>query len=725
MKRLLLQAIAGLSIIGLVLFLIVIIIGIGTYLYFLPTIYNKTWLVNRNNTGLVLQDQKGEPFFSFYNAKHEKYITADNISDHVEDAVVAAEDKEFYYHHGFSVKGILRAAYLDFKNQSLSYGGSTLTQQLVKNALLSPKRNFLRKFQEVVLAYEIENKYSKKEILEMYLNSVYFGKGAFGIEDAAKTYFGKSADKLDLAESSYLVGLLTSPSTLSRQTSESGLAKERQTYVLDQMEKDDMITEQDRQKALVDKLAFSTEQEDINSIAPHYALLIRDMLIKKYGEEQIVRSGFTVKTTLNREFQEYAEGSVQKHVAQLAGDNVTNGAAVVMDAKTGEVLAMVGSANWYNDQFGKVNMATTPRQPGSSFKPFVYGLAFESGEITPATVLMDIPKTFKQNDCYTDCEYKPKDYDGKFRGRVLVRRALANSLNIPAVEVMEKVGVEPVLTKAKVLGIDTLGPSSDYGLSLVLGTGEVPLVEMVNAYSSFANYGTRPDPVYFTEIYDKRGSQIYSSQAKTTQVWSSKVAFLISSILSDNRARAEEFGSALTINRPAAVKTGTTEDYRDAWTVGYTPDLVVGVWVGNNDNRPMDRIAGSLGAAPIWRDLMEHVNEGLAVKTFEPPGDVVKVAICSSNGGKVTSATSSAIMEYFVQGTQPTKSCTNMPGLDIAASGSGQTDGFEAGVGGAPPTETPGVSPEPENQDQEVEIKDHSKNRVFRFKVVNGHRVFD
>jgi 1A family penicillin-binding protein len=639
-----------------------IILGLATNIYFHSIIKDKYTLINNRSTGILLLDNKGDPFFSFYNGKRRKYIPLEDISKHVERAVVVSEDREFYQHRGISIRGIIRALGFDIKDKSLAYGGSTITQQLVKNVLLTPEKSLIRKYQEAVLAGQIESSYSKEEIMEMYLNSIYFGEGSFGIEDAAQTYYGKNAKDLDIAEASFLVGVLPSPSLLSPYNGDRKEAVKRQRLILAAMRSENVITDNEYENAFNTQLNFKNNNTDANNIAPHFALMVRNELIKKYGEENIVRSGFTVRTTLDTSFQEYAEVTVKNQVANLSPNKVSNGAAVVMDPKTGEVKALVGSADWANEKNGKVNMATAPRQPGSSFKPIVYGIAFEDRLITPASVLRDNPITYKDPNCPGCPVYTPRNYDGKFRGNVLARRALANSLNIPAVEVMQKVGVEKTLTIARELGIKSLnGKASDYGLSMVLGSGEVPLIEMVHAYSSFANKGIIKPLKLYTEIANKKGENIYKSDGMEERVWTENVAYLISNILSDKASRAEAFGNALNISKIAAVKTGTTNDYKDAWTIGYTPDLVVGVWVGNNDNTPMDQVAGSLGAAPIWRDLMEKFSEGAQDKAFEKPSGISELLVCRSNGLRAKSATGSAYLEYFILGTEPVRECRDEP----------------------------------------------------------------
>ncbi|HUQ85117.1 MAG TPA: transglycosylase domain-containing protein [Candidatus Limnocylindrales bacterium] len=646
---------------GIVITLFVFLLLAGvTNAYFYSTIKDRDSLINSRNSGILLLDNKGDPFFAFYNSKRKKYVALSQISRHVERALIISEDRDFYRHGGVSIRGIIRAMGLDFKDKSFSYGGSTITQQLVKNVLLTPEKSLVRKYQEAVLAGQIEARYSKEEIMEMYLNSIYFGEGSFGIEDASQTYFGKNAKDLSIAQASFLVSVIPSPSRLSPYNGNRQQAYKIQKIILASMKDENVITEEEYANAIDEELIFKNNNEDTNNIAPHFALMVRDELFKKYGEEKIVRSGFTVKTTLDTAFQEYAEVSVKNQVEKLGVNKVTNGAAVIMDPKSGEIKSLVGSADWADEKNGKINMAITPRQPGSSFKPFIYASALEEKYISPATVLKDEKTSFKDPNCPSCTEYVPRNYDGEFHGNVLVRRALANSLNIPAVLVMQKVGIPKALAKTNELGISTLSKNpTDYGLSLVLGAGEFPLVEMVQAYSSFANKGELSNYKLYTEIKDKMGETIFVSEDTKKRVWSENVAFLISSILSDNQARAEEFGNALNITRTAAVKTGTTDSYKDAWTIGYTPDLVVGVWVGNNDNTPMDQVAGSLGAAPIWRDLMEKFSEGKPNKDFEKPSGIIQLLICRSNGLKAKNASTSATYtEYFIPGTELSKECT-------------------------------------------------------------------
>lgn len=630
---------------------IVSFISVFTYLAYAKDLISKETIMNKNNTGIVLLDRNNKPFFTFYSAQQKEFIPLNKIPVDVRNAVIAVEDKEFYKHKGFSIKSIIRSVFLDIKARGASYGGSTITQQLVKNVLLSSKRSILRKYQEIILAQEIERRYTKAEILEMYLNSVYFGEGSFGIQQAAKKYFGKNASDLSLAEATLLAGLLPAPSQYSPLSGNGEKALERQKFVLNEMVRQGYINDDQRRSALNTQLVYLKLKDDINSVGAHFALMVRDELLKKYGEEQISRSGFRVKTTLDLDWQKFAETTLYKQIDNLSSSNVTNGAAVVIDPKTGEVRVLVGSKDWYDSKYGKMNMANTPRSSGSAFKPIIYATALEERLITAATALHDQPTTFPGN-------YKPQDYDRKWRGIVLTRRALANSLNVPSVEVMQKIGVPAGLEMAKRLGITSLKDASNYGLSLVLGTGEVKLLELTNAYAVFANNGVKNNISLITSITDKQEHVIYNNKSSAKRVIEPAVAFIISSILSDAHTRAEVFGNVLDTSLNAAVKTGTGEDYKSALTIGYTPNLTVGVWLGNNDNAPMSTIAGSIGPAPVWRTLIEKFAEGLPTEPFNKPSSVIATGICSYNGLIASRGFSStAFNEYFITGTQPTQLC--------------------------------------------------------------------
>ncbi|MBI2590802.1 MAG: PBP1A family penicillin-binding protein [Candidatus Blackburnbacteria bacterium] len=629
---------------GVVLLLTILaILPVLTHLFYSRDLTSPEKIMYRNDTGVILLDRKGRPFFTFSGAKDKQFVSLDQIPKDTQNAFVAIEDKSFWDHKGVSLRAIIRSSVANIFSGSLSYGGSTITQQLARGALLSSRKSFVRKYQELVLAREIEERYPKQKILEMYLNTVYMGKGCFGVEQCAQTYFGKNAKDLNIAQSAFLAGLLPAPSRLSDPASFPE-AKKRQKLVLQKMREQRYINQDQEGQAGDVPLAFADGTQAIGYEAPHFAFLVLDQLNSIYGEEYVARSGFKVRTSLDLDWQKYAQESVSKNVTLMASRNVSNGAAVVLDPKSGEIRALVGSLDWSNSDFGKVNVATSLRQPGSSFKPILYAAALENQAITLASVLDDSPIEIKT----AVGPYRPKNYDGKFRGKVLVRRALANSLNIPAVKVIQKIGVPQALSMARRLGITSLDQEDRFGPSLALGTGEVQLVQLVGAYAVFANEGKRSEPTTILEIKDKYGKQIYNNTTITEQILDPRVAFLISSILSDSKAREEEFGRLLTISRPAAVKTGTTQTYRDSWTVGYTPSLVVGVWVGNNSGRSMDRVAGSMGAAPIWKDLMEHYLAGTAIEEFKLPEGIVEHTICDKGN---------VLNEYFISGTEPKQVC--------------------------------------------------------------------
>lgn len=620
-----------------------ILTPIITYLMLLRDISDPERLMNRNNTGVQFVDKNDEVFFSTGSNKALKRLPLSEISDFTEQAVVSSEDKEFYTHDGFSVKGIVGAVYNNLTGAA--GGGSTLTQQLVKNTLLSSERSFLRKYQEFFMAIAVERQYTKDEILDMYLNSVYYGEGAFGIDEAAKTYFNKSAQDLSLAESSMLIGVLPAPGVYSPISGDAVKAKQRQTYVLKRMVEDGKITAAEKDTALAQQLTYAEVQPTAYEYAPHFAEMIMSQLRDKYGEEKIKRSGYKVKTTLDLKWQKQTEAIVSEQIALSTAGGGRNAAVVGIDPKTGEVRVLVGSADYNNPVFGKVNMATSPRQPGSSFKPIYFTEAIDQKLITAATVIKDEATDFGG--------YKPNNYDFKFRGDITVRNALAQSLNIPAVKVMEKLGVDEAVKKAQEMGLSTISDDTNYGLSLALGAGEVKPLEMTNAYAAFADGGRQHEITMIDSIQNKYGETIYRADTKSKRVQSSEASFIMSDILSDNTARAPSFGSRLNIpGRDVAVKTGSTDDNRDAWTIGYTPSIAVGVWVGNNENEVMTS-GGSAMAGPIWTRSIRAILADTPVESFRQPSGVTKAAACNASGGSYE--------EFFINGTAPSRSCKSEP----------------------------------------------------------------
>lgn len=628
-----------------------VVIALFTTVYFANALGSKERIMNRSKTGITLQDQSGQTIARFFNARQSKYVPLDQIAPIVKQAAISSENKNFYSEPGFSVKGIGFAVWQNVKPGGSKGGGSTLTQQLVASSLLNKKRSLLRKYQELVLSIEIERRYTKEEILEMYLNSVYFGEGAFGIEDASQVYFGKSAKDLTTAQATMLIGLLPAPSAYSPVSGDPAKAKVRQNYVLGRMEEDKVLSAADSAAAIAEALTYAPQKAEEAVRAPHFALMVKDQLIKQYGEEKVARSGYVVKTSLNLDWQTKVEAAVANQVNRLASSNVGNGSAVIIDPKTGEIRALVGSKDWDNPTFGKFNIATATRQPGSSFKPFVYATGIENKKFSAATVFQDVATDFNG--------YAPKNYDLKYRGDVTLRRALANSLNIPAVAAIQKVGVNATIENARKLGLTTLDTKSYYGPATALGTVPAKLTEMTNAYATFANDGQQNEITTISSITDKNNRIIFTTKPANKQVISPQTSYIISSILSDNAARAELFGSSLTLSsgRLAAVKTGTTEDYRDAWTIGYTPSLAVGVWIGNNDNSQMTRVAGSSGAAPIWKSIMQQLLATNTKEQFNVPSGLTIRAVCRANGALAETGGTNTLTEYFIPGTLPTTSC--------------------------------------------------------------------
>lgn len=631
---------------GLLVGAFLIISPIFTYFHFSRDIANRQRLMNRDNTGIIIKDKNGEVLYNYGNINGYPELQLEEISDNLEQAVIASEDQEFYNHEGYSAKGILRAVYANLLNKNpMMYGGSTITQQLVKNKLLGKEKNYFRKYQEVTMAVAVERKYSKREIMEMYLNSVYFGEGAFGIAAAAETYFNKPAEDLTLAESTMLVGLLPAPSAFSPVSGDKQEAKERQEWVLSRMVKNGYIDEEQKQSAENKNIKYASRPKEPHNHAQHFVMMVLDELKEKYGEENIARGGFEVTTTLDLNWQKQSEQRIKDQVEKIKVFGANNASMVAIDPRSGEIRALVGSVDWNNPKYGKVNMALGPRQPGSSFKPIYYTEALDKRLVTAATVLEDEPKKFG--------DYQPQNFDFKFRGSIPLRYALAQSLNIPAIEVMQKLGVDEASKTAQRMGIQSVNEPEKYGLSLALGTAEVTVLDMTKAYSAFANNGEQYEAHKVVSIKDKFDNDIFEAESKKKRVMSKEASFLISSILSDNKARAATFGNSLTVDgKQAAVKTGTTDDSRDAWTMGYTPDLTVGVWVGNNQNKPMEGLMGSTSAGAIWRDTVSSFAVNQNGDVFKPTNSIVHTQICLFGSMSAVSK-DGPYEEYFIKGTEP------------------------------------------------------------------------
>ncbi len=571
----------------------------------------------------------------------------------VRQATIATEDPTFYSNPGVNILSIARAFLQNLREGGIASGASTITQQLVKQLFLSPELTYERKIKEAVLATEVTRRYSKDQILEIYLNQVYYGNMAYGIGTAAEVYFQKPVDKLTLAEGTMIVGMAQGPAIYDPYTN-LDQAKMRQGIVLDLMVKRGYITRSEANQALAEELVFAAPTIELK--APHFSVYVREQLEAQYGTELLYRGGLQVTTTLDLKLQEAAEAIMRGKIDALHEVNATNASLVAMSPQNGQILAMVGSVDFHDAAIdGQVNVALRPRQPGSSIKPVTYLAAFEQGW-TAATFVMDVRTEFPDG---ANPAYVPGNHDDKFHGPVLVRSALARSLNIPAVKALQFVTVPGMLDMAHRLGITSLN-RPDYGLALTLGGGDVTLLEMTTTYAVFANGGRQVQPQPILHIEDSSGKLVFqaSEQLGDTLI-DPRHAYIITSILSDREARIPTFGTpnALELSRPAAAKTGTTDDYRDAWTIGYTPDLVTGVWVGNSNGDPMKRVFGSRGAAPIWHDFMEEALRDTPVHEFTVPDELVTVEICPVSGKLHTDKCLAARKEIFVAGTEPKDTC--------------------------------------------------------------------
>ncbi|MCX8008686.1 MAG: PBP1A family penicillin-binding protein, partial [Patescibacteria group bacterium] len=615
----------------------------------------------------IIYDRHGTTLYDIYKTEHRIPVKIDDVPEALRQATIAIEDKDFYKHQGLSLPGIARAmlGIILFRDYSWG-GGSTLTQQLVKNVLLNNQRVLSRKIKEAILAIQIERKYSKDEILTMYFNEAPYGGPAVGVEAAAQYYFGKSVKDLTFLESVVLAGLPQSPSRYNPFTSQEKLWIGRAEQVLRRMREDGYITPQAEKDAKEKLPSLSFKKDDDTFKAPHFVLYVREKLISQFGAEMVENGGLRVTTTLDWNLQEKAESIVKEEVEKLKRLRVSNGAAVVLNPKTGEILAMVGSKDYHDaSESGgfKFNVVTQAlRQPGSTIKPIVYAAAFKKG-YTPATVLMDVDTKYPSGDPKKP-EYNPKNYDGKFRGPMSLRNALGNSINTIAVKVTALVGVKQSLQTAFDMGLTTLEPTqknlSRFGLSIALGGGEVYLLDLATAFGVFATGGQRVDPVTILKVQDINGNVLYEYKPQTPRrVLSEDIAYLVSHILSDNNARRDVFGerSLLVIpNKTVAVKTGTTDDKRDNWTVGYTPSFVVGAWVGNNDNSPMhpSLSSGITGAAPIWNKIMTHLLKDKGDESFSKPDSIIEIDVDSFTGGLPIEGYPTR-KEIFVKGTEPTR----------------------------------------------------------------------
>jgi len=628
--------------------LAILAITTATFIYFAQDLPDPTKIDQRQITqSTKIYDRTGTVLlYDVHGEEKRTVVPLDQISKNLQNATIATEDANFYHHFGLDFKGIARAVWGVITGNRSAGGGSTITQQFIKKSMLTDTRSYSRKIKEAILSLELEAKYSKDEILGFYLNQIPYGSNAYGAEAAAQTFFGKAAKDLTLAESALLAALPQAPSYYSPFGSHPEDLKARQEYVLGRMKELGYISSEQAQDAKNEKLSFTKNTQSIK--APHFVMYIKEYLEQKYGENTVEKGGLKAYTTLDWDLQQAAQQIVEdgaKNNEKKYG--AYNAALVAVDPKTGQILTMVGSKDYFADSLPKsceagktcrfepnVNVTIRDRQPGSSFKPFAYALAFEKG-FTPETTLFDL-KTEFNSSCPPDASleqvkgldcYHPQNYDGNFRGAVTMRQALAQSLNIPSVKTLYLAGIPQTIDLSQSMGITTLKDKARYGLALVLGGGEVKLLDETAAYGVFADDGLKNEKTAILRIEDGQGKILEEFQSKPTSVLEPQVARLISDVLSDNEARAPIFGANSPLylgNRPAAVKTGTTQEYRDAWTVGYTPSLVAGVWAGNNDNTPMSRAgAGMAAAAPLWNAFMKKAYELKTNNQLSAPGAFV------------------------------------------------------------------------------------------------------
>ncbi|RJP50589.1 MAG: penicillin-binding protein 1C [Anaerolineaceae bacterium] len=586
----------------------------------------------------------------------------------IKDATIAVEDRNFYSNPGVDIEGIVRAFWINLQGGETLAGGSTITQQVARNILLTDElgtRSPRRKVREIVLAWQMTRQLSKDEILALYLNQTYYGGMAYGIEAASQTFFSKPASELTLPECALLAGLPQSPGGYNPFTNPEA-TRERQRVVLGLMEKDGYIISEER--ALAEETILHYTETPYPIRAPHFVWMVKSQIdaLEANGKINLAVQSLVIRTTLDLNIQQIAEEAITRQLREYRErapeQNVNNAAVVVLEPHTGEILALVGSADYFDESIaGSINMVISPRQPGSAFKPFLYAQALDprgQNPWTAATPMLDVTTTFPTHE---GASYTPKNYDGLEHGLVPVRESLASSLNIPAVLTLEHAGISNTIHFAQQLGITTLGDPNEYDLSLALGGGQMSLHELTSAYAVLADEGIATDHPIILDIRDADGTLLLEpTPASSRQILDPRVVWLLSDILADDEARAIGFGrnSTLKIDRPAAVKTGTTTNFHDNWTIGYTPDIVVGVWVGNSDYKAMKDVTGLTGAAPIWHEVIRKALEGKPKCEFARPDGLVQVKVCALSGLLPTEFCDHTRVEWFIAGTEPTQSDT-------------------------------------------------------------------
>lgn len=629
--------------------------GVFSFLFFFLPLYAYTFVKSLPDPHSLahqeipqttkIYDRNKVLLYQIYANQNRTDVPLSKIPDHFKKATIAIEDQNFYTTPGFDPIAIARSAKADLSGEPLQ-GGSTITQQLIKTRLLTPERSIERKIKEVILAVWAEQIYSKDQILEMYFNQVPYGGTAWGAEAAAQTYFGKSVEELDLAESSFLAGLPQAPSIYSPYSGNEDLWKARQRDVLTRMVEDKFITSEQAKKAQAKKLEFRPNQNSIK--APHFVMYVKDLLIQKYGLPVVERGGLTVITSLDIKAQDMAQKIISEEVENAGYLGFTNAASLITNPKNGDIIAMVGGKDYFDENGGNYNVTTALRQPGSTIKVVTYAAGLMNG-MTAASSIQDNPVSFATNG---SPPYSPVNYDGKFRGSITLRSALGNSINIPAVKTLNQVGIPNMVSLAKDMGISTWGEPEEYGLAITLGAAEAKMTDMATVYGTLANSGKRVDLNPILKVTTYQGAVLEEkTDTREKKVIPEEIAFIISNILADNSARAMEFGMNSPLNIPkhtVSVKTGTTDNKRDNWTIGYTPTLLTAVWVGNNDNKPMNPVlaSGITGAAPIWNKIMSTIlaTKDVSEESYPLPENIV----ARPCGGKT---------EYFVKGTENRGAC--------------------------------------------------------------------
>jgi len=646
--------------------LIFTVVCFSFYFFILKDLPRPEKLITRKiQQTTKIYDRHHQLLYKIYRQQNRTLIPIDAIPQNIKQATIAIEDGQFYHHRGLSFSGISRALWRLISSQKIE-GGSTITQQLVKNALLSPERTISRKIKEAILAIMVENRFSKKQILQMYLNEVGYGGATYGIEEASQYYFAKPTQELNLSEAALLAGLPASPTTYSPFGSHPQLAKKRQEDVLNQMRQRGIITASEAEKAKNQELKFAPLRENIE--APHFVMFVKEKLVAMFGQQYIEEGGLEVITTLDLNAQRLAQKATQNELDKLQNQNVTNGAALITDPETGEILAMVGSRNYFDQKNqGNFNVTTALRQPGSAIKVINYALALQNG-YTLASRISDTAITYQIPG---QIPYSPHNYDHRFHGNISLRTALACSYNVPAVKVLASLGVDQMITMGQKMGITTWDKPNQFGLALTLGAGEVKMTDLAVVYGTLANQGKKTPLQSIIAINTQQGKNLWTNPCLTDsssiqkevsscqkQALSPEIAFLLTSVLVDNQARTPAFGAHSILNfnnHQVAVKTGTSNDLRDNWAIGYTPDFLVAAWVGNNDNAPMGNIASGLtGASPIWRQITEKLLVQYSSQPFTPPKNIIQKNICLKFNQEEQKCLQSR-QEYFIRGTDPAR----------------------------------------------------------------------